>query len=366
LRAARSKDRSALWVIKDREREISTGYGESDIAAATQRLAEYMRECRQPSFGQGDPDKVLIGECLSAYGDQHGPTTARPEGLGFDIDNLNGFFGAKSVSELTKQMSADYVAWRCAQTDKRAKRNARNISPSTAKRELVSLSAALNWCIDEKKLSCGRIKVALPDVAERRERWLTRNEVAALLWGALGFKRDGTRDPSAINRHVARFILIALYTGTRHTAILALQWFPNTTGGWFDLDTGILYRRPQEAIETNKRRKPTPIPQRLMPHLRRWRRLSTQHVIEFDGQRLAGKIRTAWEGTRAKAGLGADVTPHVLKHSCATLLLQGGKSCFEVAGLLGTTEKVIQDTYGHHAMGHLRKVANDVWSRGRR
>jgi integrase len=206
------------------------------------------------------------------------------------------------------------------------------------------------------------VAVPLPNIVERRERYLTRSEVAAVLWAALGFARDGTRNKFRINRHLARFILIALYTGTRHDAILRLQWMPNTAGGWFDLEAGILYRRPQDAIETNKRRTPAPIPGRLMPHLRRWRRLSTQHVIEFNGQRIASQLRRAWTGARGMAGLGPDVTPHTLKHSCATLMLQNGVSTWNVAGLLGTSEAMIRKVYGHHALGHLRDAA-DVWSK---
>ena len=54
--------------------------------------------------------------------------------------------------------------------------------------------------------------------------------------------------PDMVQRRArfARFILVALYTGTRHDAILRLQWMANTTGGWFDLDAGILFRRPQD------------------------------------------------------------------------------------------------------------------------
>jgi len=57
--------------------------------------------------------------------------------------------------------------------------------------------------------------------------------------------------------------LIGALTGPRHDAILRLQWMPSMSGGFFDLDNGILYRRPQDAIETNKRRTPSPIPPRL-------------------------------------------------------------------------------------------------------
>src|SRR5262249_26457323 len=80
---------------------------------------------------------------------------------------------------------------------------------------------------------------------------LKRSELAALLWATLGFNRDGTRNRFRINRHLARFILVGFYTGTRHDAILKLQWQANTVGGCFDIDAGILYRRPQDAIETN-------------------------------------------------------------------------------------------------------------------
>lgn len=58
----------------------------------------------------------------------------------------------------------------------------------------------------------------------------------------------------------------------------------------------------------------------------------------------------------------ADVTPHLLKHTCATLLLQTGVSTWDVAGVLGTSEQVIRNVYGHHAMGHLRKAVS-VWSK---
>jgi integrase len=361
LRSAR-KWRRALWVIKDREREISTGFGKSERAKAEIALAEYITKTRQPSFGDGHPNQVLIGDCLSVYADKHGPTIARPDGLAVEVERLAEFWGDKFVAEVTEETCNAYVAWRCSQIDKRATRSiGRTIKPSTAKRELVTLSAALNWCWRNKKLD-RPVVVMLPKVNERRERYLNRNEVAALLWAALGFNRDGTRNKFRINRHLCRFILIALYTGTRHDAILHLQWLPNTAGGWFDLDAKILYRRPQDAIETNKRRTPVPIPARLMLHLRRWRRLSTQYVIEFNGQRIASQLRRAWNGARTMAGLEPDVTPHTLKHSCATLMLQSGVSTWNVAGLLGTSEAVIRKVYGHHAVGHLREAA-DVWSR---
>jgi len=156
--------------------------------------------------------------------------------------------------------------------------------------------------------------------------------------------------------------LIGALTGTRHDALLKLQWMPSTSGGWFDFDAGVLYRRPQDAVETNKRRMPSPIPARLLPHLRRWRRFSTQYVIEYDGRPIASQLRRAWRGACEMAGLGPEVMPHVLRHTCATLLLQAKVSTWDVAGVLGTSEAMIRRTYGHHSIEHLRKAV-DIWSR---
>ena len=129
------------------------------------------------------------------------------------------------LAEITETLCREYVDWRCAQTDKRAtKSKGRTIKPTTARRELVTLSAALQLVLPQQaswspdRLSC------CPRWTKRRERYLTRSQVAALLWAALGFNRDGTRNRFRINRHLARFILISLYTGTRHDAILRLQW----------------------------------------------------------------------------------------------------------------------------------------------
>jgi integrase len=361
LRPAR-EGRQSVWVILDQGKEIGTGASAGQRREAEIALANFLIKNRQPAFGNGRPAQVLIGDCLAAYCDKHGPTTRRPAGVALEIERLAEFFGDLSVSEITQVLCGEYVAWRCAQGDRRATLNkARKIKATTARRELVTLSAALNWCFRNQLLD-RPVVVTLPKVGEPRERYLTRSQIAALLWAALGFNRDGTRNRFRINRHLARFILIALYTGTRHDAILKLQWMPSTAGGWFDLDAGVLFRRPQDAIETDKRRKPSPIAPRLMPHLRRWRRLSTQYVIEYDGKPIASQLRRAWHGARVMAGLGPEVTPHVLKHTCATLMLQAKVSTWDVAGVLGTSENVIRATYGHHSVEHLRRAV-DVWSR---
>jgi integrase len=67
-----------------------------------------------------------------------------------------------------------------------------------------------------------------------------------------------------------------------------------------------------------------------------------------DGQPLAGKIRSAWEGILQDAGLGEDVVRHSLRHTAATWLMQAGVDMWEAAGWLGMTVEQLEANYGHH------------------
>lgn len=149
----------------------------------------------------------------------------------------------------------------------------RTVGPGTIRRELGCLRAALVYCENEGYLAAAP-SVWLPERPPSKDRWLTRDEAARLLRAARG-------EPKA--RHLCRFILIGFYTGTRKEAILRLQWHPNTEGGHIDLECGLLYRASNIARRTKKRQPPVRIPRQLLGHLRRWQRLSRQHVVEWDG-----------------------------------------------------------------------------------
>jgi integrase len=345
------RGRESVYVILDGKNEIGTKCSGDDRCDAEKALADYIARKHRPAWKSGHPSEVAVADVLAFYGKEKAPTNAHPELVGYHFTPLLKHFGSSTCWEISGESCRSYAKRRMAGE------LGRPVKSATARRELVTLTAALNFAYLERKLS-QPVPVALPADSEPRKRWLTRKEATALIAGALGFTATAfdikSRNPSRWGRlfqpsyHVARFILIGLYTGTRHEANLNMRWGVNSKGGWFDLDRSVMYRRGEGEVDSNKRRVPAPIPDRLIPHLKRWRRTTTIGPVEYAG-RLIAKERRGWHRARELAGLAEDVTPHVLKHTCITWLLQNGVPIRQVAGFVGTTEKVIETTYGHHS-----------------
>ena len=57
-----------------------------------------------------------------------------------------------------------------------------------------------------------------------------------------------------------------------------------------------------------------------------------------------------------------EVTPHTLRHTAATWLMQKRADLWEAAGFLGMSAEQLERTYGHHRSDHL-KGARDALDR---
>jgi integrase len=82
----------------------------------------------------------------------------------------------------------------------------------------------------------------------------------------------------------------------------------------------------------------------------------SDHVIEYAGGKV-GSIKTGFREACKRAGL-LGVTPHVLRHTAASWMLQGGVPVGEVARYLGDTEAMVERVYGHHRPDYLRRAAD--------
>jgi len=65
----------------------------------------------------------------------------------------------------------------------------------------------------------------------------------------------------------------------------------------------------------------------------------------------------------SESGITADVTPHTLRHSFATHLLNGGADVRQVQGLLGHANISTTQVYTQLSQEHLRQVYDDAHPR---
>jgi integrase len=165
-------------------------------------------------------------------------------------------------------------------------------------------------------------------------------------------------------RHLARFILVGIYSGSRAGAIAAASPIPAIGRAFVDLDRGIYYRRKQGSARTNKRQPPVPIPPRLLAHLRRWHRIApdAKYFVEFNGQPVTS-VKTAFKSAVRLAELEKGISPHTLRHTAATWLMQRGANPWQAAGYLGMSLEVLLNTYGHHHPDYLSDAVEKIAQR---
>lgn len=281
---------------------------------------------------------------ISIYANDRGSGHARVEETKMRARALLGFWGGRFLSDVNEGNCRRYVTERA--------------TVAAARRELEDLRAAVNYH-HQQGLATELVRVWLPEAPQSRSRWLTRSEAARLLWALWRSKDKLTKCPN--RRHIARFMLAGLYTGTRASRVCGAAVRPTVGYGYVDLDKGVFYRKDGAERATKKRQTPVRLAPRLLAHMRRWVRLgiARQFFVEWRGKPVKS-VRSGWNSARTEAGLGPDVVRHTLRHTAATWLMQNRTSPWEAAGYLGMSVGTLLKNYGHHHPDHMREAAENI------
>jgi len=312
------------WTIIDGRSRRRTGFTHDETRQAEKFLGEYIASKHVVK----DSATPFIADVLAAYATEHLAHKVSGSHILYDIRKLGKWWGEKRVVEITAKTCRAYVASRKA--------------PPCARRELSFLNAAIkHWHREHGPLTVVPVLV-LPTKPSARTSWMTRGEAARFLWFA-------RRTP-----HLARFFIIGWYTGSRRSVISGLKW------SMVNLETGVMQRREHGHVQTKKRAPPVKMGNRLLSHMRRWRRIddqNTTHIINYRGREIKRPC-SSWDRVREAAGLPDYVTPHVLRHSRATTMMRAGVNPWEAANALGMSLKVLTDVYGHHHPDWQKDAAN--------
>jgi integrase len=349
-----SDGRQPTFVIRDGQLTRGTGCHEHDRVGAERALAHYIIKKHDPTqaLNVQDVNSIRITDVCSMeimhIAKRKIDRTYKNQ-LISAIQRIGNWFANYTIGDLNGPLQERYAEERVMQ-------------PS-AFRDLKLLQAAINRCVKKTKGGIQpKFSATLPEAPKSRVRYLTRDEAAKLLWTAWR-ERKATKLPGSKGRHtlrhIARYILIGIYTGSRNGDICNASLIPAIDRGYVDLDRGIFKRKPDSKEATSKQQPTIPLPPRLLAHMRRWKRLgiSNHSVIEFMGKRVR-RIHNGWESLIEKAGLATDdkrqkILRHTLRHTAITWYLTpdrrtGKRVDIETVSLYcGVSVETIRKTYRH-------------------
>jgi integrase len=334
----------AQWRIHDRGKKIETGFGESDFELAKEALTAYIvaQHNEKPLPTGGSPENVLIGDLISFYlkrNEKKIAAMSKDNRRDFfaRFERLIDFWGDKYVIEIDEVTCAEYQNF------------GKPLADTTHRKHLEYLRAVIGLAAEKRKVLMGGLTIDynMPSKSKARVNWYERDQIAKLVRTAYRRQRQGGTKTSI---HLARFILTAVYTGTRSDRIQRASFIREPGRPWIDLENGIFYRAADgEKIADNKRADPVRIPAGLLSHMRRWHKNGARYLIEVNGK-PCGTCRSSFRRLVIEV-LGEEEAVghnrHTLRHTCATWLMRVRHPKDDIARFLSCTPEIIEDVYGH-------------------
>lgn len=278
-----------------------------------------------------------VSEVLDLYFEEHVQHKAVAwERVKYAMQALKEQLGSRPIQRIDIPLCRIYAS----------RRSDRGSSNATARRELGVLKAAANHCVKWRHITPAELpSIELPSCPPSKLAWLYKDELQAFM--------------AVTEGHFKWFMLLAYYTGARKRSIETLKW------NQVDLDNWRIDLAKEGEIITAKRRPIVPIAAEI-------RERFIAHYEERENEYVLGSsknIRPMFDKYAKLAGIEVlpargmrpecRVTPHMLRHSRATHLLQAGKDPYAVANLLGDNLQTVLRVYGHMCPDYLEGALDD-------
>ena len=230
------------------------------------------------------------------------------------------------------------------------------LSPRSTARHLSALRGLVRYLIDEGVLEKDPTELAArPRAGRRLPHTLGPQELFALLEAASLETDRGIRDRAMLSLTYA--------AGLRASELVGLRV------GDIDRERGVL-----SALGKGEKRRLVPIGQVALQHLEQHLarrsanpRLASSEVVFANARGKPLTRQAFWKIVRryaSKAGIDARAYPHLLRHSFATHLLEGGADLRSVQTMLGHVSVTTTEIYTHVGARHVREAHSKSHPRG--
>lgn len=290
---------------------------------------------------RAEEGRPLISRLWTAYDEANPDRKVRKTDTGFYTNHLVRPFGHKTPAELVT-----------LDLDRLRIRKLKNLSPQTVKHILALLRRIISFGV--KRGLCpmpdpSRLHFTFPRVDNQRTENLTDEQMAAYLQ-ALDEEPD---------QNAAGFIRLALSTGMRKNAIMALRWDD------IDFERGFITLRGESA--KNEKTERIPLSSAARAVLERVERLGSPYVFPGRGGGQRKEFKRIPQRVRDKAGLTKDeFRPlHGLRHTFASRMASSGAvDLYTLQKLLTHGSAQMTQRYAHladEALHRAAAVAGDIF-----
>jgi integrase/recombinase XerD len=229
-------------------------------------------------------------------------------------------------------------------------------------RKLSALRGLYRWLLIDKRIAHDpTLNVESPSSWKILPKSLAESEVAGMLEKTGAAAHIADADGLAMRDHA---ILELLYAGGLRVAEICGLHVED-----LNLDAGRALVRGKGDKE-----RVVPLGRSAVEALEMYLKLGRPELIESPMQRalflsVRGKPLTrqwVWEMVRSASPAGSKASPHKLRHSCATHMVEHGADLRSVQVLLGHADIATTQVYTHVALGRLKQVHRMHHPRGKR
>lgn len=250
------------------------------------------------------------------------------------IKHLDGLMGDMHISEIGPAVCQKYGLLRKEQKTLR-RGEYHPTADSTIARELGVLKSAARHALKWKKILNNDMPTFdMPKNLPKNEIWLHKDELQRLF------------DATGSNMVMKTYLVLLYVTASRRGAIEKLEW------SQVDFERRIIHLNKPGQAATKKRRPTVPMGKSYDILQQMYENKQNKYVLGNNTDRYrqfntllkrANLVEVEERDGRPKGY----VTPHVLRHTRATHLLESGMSIYSVAQLLGDNATTVEKIYAH-------------------